>query len=95
MQRMKPFTDVQIMGWFYPIAMPMVLGATIKNWVRPRMRRPDNEDVPAVDHDWLRVEWCHACQNETDHEYVQWKDEPVVTRTCLECEELSTFWDMV
>lgn len=85
------YDSVRIFGWFAPIALPICLSELLF----PERNRVMFPEPPVSEHEWLRTEHCGVCEVETDHECVQFRDEPVVTRTCLSCGDVVTHWDLV
>ena len=82
--------DWRFFGWLAPLFIPMIIAAKYDGSWEPNMHQSETSE-----HDWIRVEWCRACGNETDHHWIQYRDEPVVTRECMDCEHVSTYWDSV
>jgi hypothetical protein len=86
------FDNARIFRGLAPLALPICYLAKLTHgWETA----PMTYNEPATEHEWLRTEHCQQCEIETDHEYAQFKDEPVVTRTCLSCGHVATHWDLV
>lgn len=85
------YNSVKIFGWTAPLFLPICLSAFFDGSLEPTVW----EAPPETEHEWLRTEFCQPCGIETDHQWLQFKDEPVVTRECLNCEHVSTYWDAV
>lgn len=71
----------------------MAVGAYKLRGRKPRMS-PDSD---AVISEWTNESYCRSqdCMAYTQHNFVEWKDEHLVTKECTECEAVSEIWDLV
>lgn len=84
-------SEARIVGWPCAIALiPIIL------------YRAFNEVEPVVDlfppepaREWLSHLHCRQCGMKTEHQLIEFRDEPVVTRECLECATTEAIWDLL
>lgn len=77
-------TSRKIMGTpLWLLVLPMVTVGLIKNRGRTPLDQHGNRNQ--TEDAWVTNELCLACGHYTDHQYIQWADEPVVTVECVSC----------
>lgn len=83
----------QILGTpFYLFALPILTLARIVNRGRIPLVKYDDE---AVRSEWVTKEWCFDCADDTDHTYIEFRDEPVVEAECSHCGVITVHEDRV
>lgn len=84
----------QILGTpFWLLAMPMCFAGWLANRHKERVMPCTPHGLEP--HEWMRVHWCSTCQDDMDHSYKEFRDEPVVTKECHGCGVVTEHWDRV
>lgn len=65
------------------LAIPMALAAIRET--RERTMNPLTGEKEDVQDTWTTFEECFGCGRETEHQYLLWADERVVTSECTRC----------
>lgn len=87
--------NVKILGLWSPIVIPICLFTQIITMRQEKSVTSLSFFNTHEGHEWLRTEWCGPCEQFTDHEYIEYRDEQVVTRQCMNCEHITSYWDAV
>ncbi|MCW2843340.1 MAG: hypothetical protein JWN22_1256 [Nocardioides sp.] len=84
--------DLRILGWAFGLfALPMIYAARIQEAL---MNQLDEWKHPEPAHEWEAFRWCNCKAEDTEHLFIEWRDEPIVTIECLECGVTSVIEDL-
>lgn len=77
------------MGWAFTLAAAPVFILRRIQGVSPVV----DLFPPEPAHEWTQYQLCRKCGDKTEHFFIEYRDEPVVTKDCLECGHQESIWD--
>jgi len=78
---------------FYLFALPIIVAAKIVNRGRIPLVKPI--DLEAIQSEWTGNLYCFDCKEDTKHNFIEFRDEPVVESECTWCHVIRTHEDIV